>query len=79
MSKKKTSTAVGSSERVRQHVELLKEILEHQIANLDNPHGDEFYRCYTYPSGDMPSWVKKAKRLVQPNAEFRNGGAGGAD
>jgi hypothetical protein len=62
-----SAPAVAVQRVVKQQVELLKEILEHQVANLNNPHGHEFYRCYTYNPGDMPAWVRKAKRLVLLN------------
>lgn len=41
---------------------LLNEILSHQIANRGQPNA--FYRCYTYPGGEMPAWVAKAEALL---------------
>jgi len=52
---------------VKQHIELLNEILKHQVANLGSK-DNEFYNCFTYFGGKMPPWVKKAKRLVLLNA-----------
>lgn len=52
-----------TSKWVLQHRALLKEILEHQIANLESD--NEFYTCYTYKPGEMPPWVAKAKALLQ--------------
>ena len=45
-------------------VEMLNEILDHQVANRGTKHA--FYMCYTY--GDkMAPWVKKAEKLVKQN------------
>ena len=71
MNKNETSNADCLRRLVGQHVKLLNEILRHQIANLGSK--DEFYCCYTYAHGKMPKWVKKAKRLVLPNAEVSDG------
>ena len=47
-------------------VEMLNEILDHQVANRGTKHA--FYRCYTY--GDkMAPWVKKAEKLIKQNSE----------
>lgn len=42
---------------------LLDEILDHQIANRGTE--NEYYKCYTYPTGEMPKWVKKAEKLLE--------------
>lgn len=39
--------------------------LKHSIANLGSK--DEFYRCHTYPHGEMPDWVLSARAAVNIN------------
>ncbi len=51
-------------------LQLLDEILNHQIANRGSEHA--FYRCCTYRSGQFPPWVAKAEAVVQANATRRN-------
>ena len=43
-------------------VDLLNEILDHQIANRGSEHA--FYSCYTYEYGKFPEWVLKAEHIL---------------
>ena len=50
-------------------LQLLEEILNHQVSNRHAGYGYRFYRCWTYPSGGMPDWVGKAEKLLAKGVE----------
>lgn len=60
---------VAHQRLVVRHVNLLTEILNHQIANRGTPYA--YYLCYTYNFGKMPDWVKKAEKLVRHNKKTK--------
>lgn len=51
-------------------MELLEEILNHQVANRRNKDAFRFYRSYDYPAGEMPEWVAKAEQVLKDNKEI---------